>query len=289
MKPEYEIGMLWVDGPLSYVELLCAKSFVDAGHHVKLFHYGEIPNAPDYVEMIHGNTILSADEFVSHHRTGSFALFSDVFRYHLLQQTDRLIWADMDAYCVKPFESETGHFYGYESRDTINGGVLGLPADSDALGQLLEMTEDEYGIPEWFSDAEKKRLQDLKHAGEPEHVSLMRWGVWGPHAITHYLKKTGEDKYALPIEGLYPVGFKNRRWLMKPKMRLPIERTIADNTFSVHFYGRRVREYLSSIGGTPPAASYMGHLLVKHGIDPADAPIMVSNKSEDPDTDADGE
>nr|WP_309502407.1 hypothetical protein [uncultured Roseovarius sp.] len=280
MKQEYEIGMLWVEGPMSFVELLCAKSFVDVGHHVKLYHYGEIPNAPDYVETVDGNTVLNADEFITHHRTGSFALFSDVFRYHLLQQTDRLIWADLDAYCVKPFESETGHFFGYESRRSINGGVLGLPSDSEALGQLLEMTEDEYGIPEWFSDEEKQRLQALKDAGQPEHVSLMPWGVWGPHALTHYLKKTGEAKYALPIKGLYPVGFRHRRRLMKRKMRKDIEAKITDDTYSVHFYGRRVREFLAMRGGRPQGASYMGQLLAKHGIDAEAAPVWAREERE---------
>lgn len=27
MKQDFEIGMLWVEGPLSYVEVLCAQSF----------------------------------------------------------------------------------------------------------------------------------------------------------------------------------------------------------------------------------------------------------------------
>lgn len=167
----YEIGMLWVEGPLSYVEVLCAQSFLDAGHHVKLYHYKDVQNVPDGVELIDGNQVLEIDNFISHGRTESLALFSDIFRYHLLQQYDRIIWADLDAYCVKPFETETGHFFGWESPHHINGGVLGLPRDSDALGQLLEMTEDEFGIPEWYSEDEKTKLKTLRDAGKPVHVA----------------------------------------------------------------------------------------------------------------------
>jgi len=274
MSTDYEIGMLWVEGPLSYVEVLCAQSFLDAGHHVKLYHYKDVQNVPEGVELIHGDTVLEIDKFIQHGRTGSFALFSDVFRYHLLQQNERMIWADLDAYCVKPFASHTGHFFGWESDTHINGGVLGLPPDSDALGQLLEMSEDEYGIPEWYSDREKARLQQLKNEGTPIHVGDMKWGVWGPQAVTHYLQKTGEDKYAFPIEGLYPVGFRDRRLLMRARATQKVQNMITDNTYSVHFYGRRVREFLSDIGGMPEPNSWMDQILKKHEIDCEAAPVL---------------
>jgi len=283
MKSDFEIGMLWVEGRMSYVEVLCAKSFADAGHHVKLYHYGPIPNAPDFVEMVDGNTILRADRFLRHGKTGSFALFSDVFRYHLLQKSDRMIWADLDAYCVKAFETATGHFYGWASDDLINGGVLGLPSDSDALGQLLKMTDDEYSIPEWYPDAEKLRMEKLRDEGQPIHVGDLPWGVWGPHALTHYLQKTGEAKFAQPISGLYPVNFRDRRQLMKARMLDKIERLIQPETYSVHFYGRRVREYLASLGGYPQKGSYLDRILTQHEIDVDAYPVWSRDDAASPD------
>ncbi len=274
MGRDYEIGMLWVEGPLSYVEVLCAQSFLDAGHHVKLYHYKDVQNVPEGVELVHGDTVLKIDRFIQHGKTGSFALFSDVFRYHLLQQNDRMIWADLDAYCVKKFETETGHFFGWESTRHINGGVLGLPQDSEALGLLMEMTKDEYAIPEWLSEKEKAKLQVAKDTGKPVHVGGMSWGVWGPHAVTHFLQKTGEAKYALPIEGLYPVGFRQRRQLMQPKLKSKIEEVVTQDTYSIHFYGRRVREILSEWGGVPYEGSYMDMLLKKHKIDTDAAPVL---------------
>jgi len=273
MRKDYEIGMLWVEGPLSYVEVLCAASFRDAGHHVKLYHYGEVQNVPEGIERVHGDSVLRIDRFLQHGRTGSFALFSDVFRYHLLRRNDRMIWAELDAYCVRPFQSETGHFFGWESRHHINGGVLGLPPDSDALGQLLEMTEDEYGIPEWAEGAERADLERLAEAGTPRHVSEMPWGVWGPHALTHYLRKTGEAKHALPVSGLYPVGFRNRRQLLRTGLKSKIEEVLAPETYSIHFYGRRIKEFLSHLGGLPETDSYLDMLLTKHKVDVAVAPV----------------
>jgi len=274
MAKEYEIGMLWVKGPLSYVEVLCAQSFVDAGHHVKLYHYGPVDNVPQGVELVHGDEVLKIDRFIQHGKSGSLALFSDVFRYHLLKQQDRIIWADLDAYCVKRFQTDTGHFFGWESSKHINGGVLGLPSDSNALGHLLEMSKDEYGIPEWYSEDDKSELRKLKDAGTPRHVSELKWGVWGPQAVTHYLQETGEAKYALPVEGLYPVGFRYRRRLARTFQRKKVEDVITDNTYSIHFYGRRVRQFLWNNGGSPEPDSYLDMLLKRHDIDTAAAPVF---------------
>ena len=270
---EIEIAMLWVEGPLSYMEQLCAVSFRDAGHSVRLYHYGPVDNVPDGIELADGNEVLNAKSFLTHGRTGSPALFSDVFRYHLLKKGDRVIWADTDAYCLRPFKTETGHFFAWESAQHINGGVLGLPEDSEALDQLLEMTRDEYAIPEWYQGRERAQLEASAEAGTPVHVSELAWGIWGPHAITHYLQKTGEAKYALPVQGLYPVPFKHRRKMCFTSKRERIEGFIKPDTYSVHFYGRRIKQFLAGLGGRPEEGSYVHSLLEKHGINPEAAPV----------------
>ncbi|OEU71629.1 MAG: hypothetical protein BA874_10730 [Desulfuromonadales bacterium C00003068] len=272
MTPEYQIGALWVQGPLSFLEQLCLVSFIDAGHHVVLYTYGQVTGVPEGIEIRDANQILSQDGFLVHERTGSPALHSDLFRYRLLEKEDRMIWADTDAYCVKAFETQTGHFFGWESHKHINGGVLGLPSDSDALGELLEFTKDEFAIPPWFSEEEKARLGVLKDNGEPVHAGEMTWGVWGPHAVTHFLQKTGEDKYAFPQEGLYPFTFKNRNYMLK--RGFDISPYVTDNTYSIHLYGRRMRRRIvEKENGIPKRWSLIGKLLAKHSISPIDAPI----------------
>ena len=101
----------------------------------------------------------------------------------------------------------------------------------------------------------------------------MPWGVWGPHALTHVLRKTGEIDHALPISSLYPIGFRDRRKLLMARWRERVDQLIQPDTASVHFYGRRVREYLTAIGGRPPEGSYMDIVLKKHKIDLEAAPV----------------
>lgn len=273
VSKDYAIAQLWIDGNLTFLEQLCAASFRDAGHHVKLYTYGEVPNVPDGIEICDANDILPREGTLTHERTGSPALHSDLWRYKLLEKHDDVIWADTDAYCVKRFKSPNGHFYGWESTTHINGGVLALPQDSETLGALLELTSDEFGIPEWYGKAHRAELEAARDAGNPVHAGELRWGVWGPHAITHYLKKTGEVRYALPPESLYPFGYKDRLLMLRPDYDMSSH--VTDNTYSIHFYGRRMRRALIKTGdGLPPKGSVLDQLLKKHKIDPHDAPMQ---------------
>lgn len=200
MKTEYQIGALWMEGPLSFLEQVCLKSFLDAGQHVKLYQYGEVQNVPEGVEITDANEILPRTGFLKNERTGSPALHSDLFRYELLNKCDRTIWADTDAYCVKPFETPNGHFYGWESDTEIAGGVLGLPKDSETLGKLLEFTSDEYAIPEWYSQKYKAQLVEAKERGEPVHAGAQPWGAWGPHALTYFFATDWRGQICASLE-----------------------------------------------------------------------------------------
>jgi hypothetical protein len=281
MADEYRIASLWIGGDLSYLEQLCLKSFLDAGHDLTLYSYEPIGNAPAGVAHADARDILPEMDVLRHGRTGSPALHSDLFRYHLLAKCDRVIWADTDAYCVKRFETGTGHFFAWESEHGVNGGVLGLPQASEALGLLLDFTADEYAIPEWYDDAYRAELEAKAAAGTPVHAGEMPWGVWGPHALTHFLKKTGEIRHALPREALYPFEYKDRRLMLRPG--LDEADYVTDETCSIHFYGRRMRSRIlaTTENGVPRPRSLVGRLLRRHGIDPSLAPLRGSAGDDD--------
>ena len=276
MSKDYAIAQLWIGGNLSYMEQLCAVSFRDAGHHVKMYTYGDVGNIPDGIEICDANEIMPLGDVIAHKRTGSPAPQADKWRYNMLAKTDDQIWADTDAYCVKRFTSDNGHFHGWESKRHINNGVVGLPSDSDALAGLIDFTSDEYAIPDWFDEDLKEEMRLKKEAGDPVHVGEQSWGVWGPQALTHFLHKTGEHKYAKPIEALFPISFKQRRLMLKPDTDL--SHYVTDNTLSIHFWGRRMRmRIIERENGEPHPDSLIGKLIKKHGIVPSDAPLPKSN------------
>lgn len=276
MAPDLQIAQLWIGGALSYMEQLCAVSFRDAGHHVKMYTYGDVGNIPDGIEIADANEIMPLDTVIAHKRTGSPAPQADKWRYNMLAKCDHTIWADTDAYCVKRFTSSNGHFHGWESEKHINNGVVGLPRDSDALAGLIDFTSDEYAIPDWFDEDLKAEMRAKRDAGTPVHVGEQSWGVWGPQALTHFLHKTGEHRFAMPIEALFPISFKQRRMMLKPD--LDLSHYITDNTLSIHFWGRRMRmRIIEREGGEPHPDSLIGRLIKKHGIVPSDAPLPKKN------------
>ena len=275
---DWQIGMLWIGGDLSFLEQLCIQSFLDAGHPVRLYSYEPVGNAPRGVEHADAAAILPAGNFLRHGRTGSPALHSDRFRYLMLAQEDRIIWADTDAYCLRPFRTDTGHFHAWESETGVNGGVLGLPKDSATLARLVDFTADPHAIPTWYGDDYARELEARREAGDPVHAGDMPWGVWGPHALTHFLKETGEIRFSMPRPALYPFAYEERRLMLRPGLD-PAPWLIGE-VFSIHFYGRRMRaRIVSANGGVPRPRSLIGQLLKKHGIDPLAAPIPVKSVS----------
>ena len=140
------IASLWVGDRLSWLEQLCLKSFVDAGHPTTLFTYGPVEGLPDGVDLAPAADILPQTPIIRHERTGSPAFHADVFRLQLMRQTD-FCWVDTDAYCVRPFViPRHGHWHGLipaEGKEIVNNGVLKLPKRSKTLKALLEFTTDE--------------------------------------------------------------------------------------------------------------------------------------------------
>jgi len=90
--------MLWVEGSFSKLEKICANSFVCHGHKIIVWSYGGMDNAPEGSEVRDANEVLSK-VFVFKGRSGSYAQFSDLFRYAVLSKFGGL-WADTDVACL---------------------------------------------------------------------------------------------------------------------------------------------------------------------------------------------
>ena len=264
------IGSLWIGDELSWLEQLCLQSFLDNGHEVVLYSYDKVKNVPSGVQLADAAEILPAEKIIRHARTGSPAYHADVFRLHMLRDTN-YVWADTDAYCCKPWEIKRGaHFHGWisDKKPQVNNGVLRLPKTSKTLAKMLKFTSDEYPVPPWYSSEKQNELRELKKAGKGVHVSLLPWGVWGPDALSWFLKDTGEIKHSLPGHIIYPVPFKIAGVTLNPSRKEKARALITDETLSIHFWGRRFRNIVAKYGGVPGKTSYVAELLKKHKIDP---------------------
>lgn len=107
---------LWIGGELSVIEKLSIASFLKNGHRVHLYTYEGVTGAPEGTEIMDGREILGADRIFKYKREGSYAGFSNVFRYKLLLERGQY-WADLDVVCLRPFTLDREYvFSGAYSR-----------------------------------------------------------------------------------------------------------------------------------------------------------------------------
>jgi hypothetical protein len=153
------INSLWIGNSLSFQELLTLKSFVAKGHEFHLWVYEPLKTAlPQGVILQDANEILSSESIFRYPKKnsnyyfkkilpyrigellgasidwghGSFAGFSDIFRYKLLYEKGGW-WADMDMTCLKPFDFETPYFFRNHWSLKVVGNAMKCPPKSDLM------------------------------------------------------------------------------------------------------------------------------------------------------------
>ncbi|MBC7157700.1 MAG: hypothetical protein H5U20_09325, partial [Rhodobacteraceae bacterium] len=273
MAREREMGTLWIGGALSWLEQLCLRSFVDAGQRITLFSYEDIPNVPGGVIRRDGREILDTDDFLKYEKKDSFALFADLFRLHMIAKCKGMIWVDTDVLCHRPLDYDSDHVLGFElpGSQRVNNAVLGLPADSAMLAAMLDFTADRFAIPPFLKPALREEYAAAARAGRPVHVSQQPWGVWGPLMLTHFVREYRLADQVQPLAAFYPVPFPERLKFLRPAE--VVERLLTPETTALHLWASNKRELGIRHDGLPPPGSYLAHLVERHGIRPAEAPI----------------
>ena len=268
-----EVGTLWIGGSLSWMEQLCLKSFVDKGQKITLFSYEDIPNVPDGVIMRDGREVLDTDDFIKYEKKDSFALFADYFRIHMMAQNPGMIWVDTDVYCHRPMEYVSDYVMGFElpGGRRVNNAVLGLPANSAVLADILGFMDDRYAIPPFLKASQQAEYREAAAKGAAVHVSQQPWGVWGPMMVTHFVHKHGLLDKVQPLEAFYPITFPDRLKFLRRTAK--VESLLSPQTTALHLWASNKRELGLRHAGVPPQDSYLAELLARHGIDPRAAPI----------------
>ncbi|MCL3881578.1 hypothetical protein [Marivita sp. GX14005] len=273
MAREREVGTLWIGGPLSWMEQLCLKSFVDAGQRITLFSYEDIPNVPGGVIRRDGREVIDTDDFIKYEQKNSYALFADWFRLHMIHRNPGMIWIDTDVYCHRPMSYDSDYVMGYElpGEHRVNNAVLGLPADSEMLLQMLAFTEDRYSIAPFLPKKRQAEMRRMAAKGKPVHVSGQPWGVWGPMMVTHYVHALGLEDKVQPLNAFYPITFRERlRFLRRSEI---VEGLLTPETTALHLWASNKRELGKRHDGLPPPGSYLDKLVKHHGISPVSAPL----------------
>ncbi|MDA1087072.1 MAG: glycosyltransferase [Verrucomicrobia bacterium] len=182
---------LWIGERLRLNEQLSIKSFLDHGHEYHLYAYDPIEGVPHRVVVRDAAEIMPRDAIFQFH-TGSYAMFADNFRIHLLLKRGGW-WCDLDMICLRPFDlgeeivliSEPED--GYKAAGLTNG-IMKFPTGSpfgeaclEFLGKVDNETNQEWTLTN--RGMLEQVVSDLKCEAcvkPPVNFSPLFWGEATP-------------------------------------------------------------------------------------------------------------
>ncbi len=139
------VNALWIGKTLSPTELLTIRSFIDNNHSFVLWAYDEIET-----ELPAGTILKDANEIFPRknvfcykysnqfgHGKGSYAGFSDIFRYKLLYLYGGW-WTDMDVTCLKPLDFEEEYVFRTHHSLPLVGNIMKCPKNSPLMKKCFE-------------------------------------------------------------------------------------------------------------------------------------------------------
>ncbi|WP_261193606.1 hypothetical protein [Pseudoruegeria sp. SHC-113] len=266
------IASFWTGSALSFFEQVVIRSFQEAGHDVRLYVHGTVEGVPEGVDLREAVALCPPPFPIADGDRTRVAVYSDLLRLHILREGG-VLWADLDAYCRRPFAFDGAHVFGANGRGRILTGVMGLPPESPTLAALLGFLESECPVIPWRGASYRADAEARRARGERWSIADLPWGVTGPKGFTFFLKRNGEDTYAQEKHVFYPIMREALPLLWRPKPDLA--RIEPEGCRSVHLFGFTRKQVALHYGGLPPAGSYLELLCTRHGIDPGAAPARA--------------
>jgi len=198
IKNNKVINGLWIGSKLSQVELLTIKSFLHHGHDFHLWVYDKIETElPKNVTIRNAEEIIPRENVFSYENTnqfghgkGSFAGFSDIFRYKLLFDHGGW-WVDMDVCCLKPFDFNENYVFRTHHQLLSVGNIMKCPKGSPLMKSCYE-----------------EAIKTVNSANTDWHKPI--------NILNHYIKKLDLKCYIKEISNhdqwhdIYPLLTKNK-------------------------------------------------------------------------------
>ena len=173
---------LWAGQPPSPFEMACFHSFARRGYDLVVYSYDSFPDMPSWLQFRDAREITPEADLQLYIYEGkpNLSHFSDLFRYRLFQETDR-IWVDADILLMRSFDvALPPSIFAKEHEKSLCAAVMRLDRADPRLEELV------------------KRTRAL--AGK----SLF-WGETGPRLMTAVFGRTDAFAQAFPPQTFYPV------------------------------------------------------------------------------------
>jgi hypothetical protein len=239
---ERRVSTFWTGKPLGFLENLCLSSFIAKGYEVELYTYDDKIVAPKGVVIRDASTILPFERvFENYFQRGTYAAFSNIFRYRLLQLR-KTTWIDTDVFLIGEALPEGDYLFGFEGPRFINGAILRAPSDSPFLRDLF------------------RKSTSLR----PNQVRI--WGQLGPRLITAIARRHNLMHFAQKRDVFYPMSGGEVWALLDPKSYSLASQAVAKSS-AIHLWNEVLRSaplQLDNYGIHPQ--SFLGSLMKSRGI-----------------------
>lgn len=233
------LNALWVGGSLGRLEKACLASALAVGHHVSLYTYHGVANAPAGIEILDAREVLPQERLAQYKASGSFALGSNIFRYELMRR-GLGCWIDADVYFLKPLDfAADAHIFGWEDQHYIGSAVLQIPKNSPLLADLLAFVSSNPVVPPWWTPYKRFRRRILGLQGRAPKLEDMPWGTAGPLAVTHYIKKNRLTAHAAEPDVFYPIHWSQAEDIFAPDAA--IQSRLTSRTKAVHLWNDKIQ------------------------------------------------
>lgn len=217
------VQSLWVGERLSPIEQLCVSSFLHHGHEFHLYRYGELAGVPAGARVMDAGAIIPRRQvFMHRYGSGSYAIFSDWFRWTLLYRRGGW-WVDMDVVCLKPFVFEAAPVFGGD-QNIVPGGsrnpgggschidVLWFPAGHAFCRHMMQRCAhpNRFTPYDTWRDCARKLKRIMLRRGR----AFTNWGeAGGPVGFTRALAHYGLLEHAKPCSFFSPyLAFPRAQW-----------------------------------------------------------------------------
>jgi hypothetical protein len=232
--------MLWIGERLSTLERLSIASFLANGHPVHLYTYGPVAGVPEATQIRDANEILTRELIFRNppgFGEGSFAGFSNLFRYKLLLDRGG-IWCDCDIVCLRPFD--------FITRGPLLTASERLPPDPGRDPQSVQLNNCFVMAP-----AGTEAIRECFEVSLIADKTAFQWGDLGPRLVTRVFLARGLQSCAIPPDVICPVDW----WRIEAVVMRPF--TPPPICHALHLYNEAWRQKgLSKDGTYAPDSAY---------------------------------
>ncbi len=230
------IQSLWIGNPLSQIEKLCVKSYLDHGHIFYLYVYDDVSGVPEGAVIKDANEILP-ERNVFRYRRGGLGGFANWFRYELLYNNGGF-WVDMDTVCIKPFTFDNEMVFGETNINVIGAAVIGFPKGHKLMEGLSYACRHHNKTMPWDTAKDKKRK--IKHALFRKSREGAGYGtIGGPAVLTNALRYSGLYNQAKPFTYFYPISWQS--WNAIFDNTFADDSAVYSNTYCLHLWHEAFR------------------------------------------------